>query len=65
MVKPMKYRDAARQLRAAGFKPHPGKGDHEKWVGPGGHHVTIPHKTELSPGVVKQVLSAIAKESAR
>lgn len=55
MVKPMKYCDI-------GFTPRPGKGDHEKWTSPSGHHIAIRHQQEASPGVVKQVIAAIEKE---
>lgn len=62
MTKPMKYRDLARALRAAGFQPEPGKGDHEKWVAPDGSHVTIVRANEVSPGVTRQALLAIQRQ---
>lgn len=65
MIKPMTYRDVARTRRGAGFTPHPGKGDHEKWIAPSGHHVTIRHQQEAAPGIVKQALSAIEGEKNR
>lgn len=58
----MKYRDLVRMLRAAGFTVHPGKGDHEKWTSSHGHHVTVRHQQEASPGVVRQVQAAIERE---
>jgi len=62
MTKPMKYRDLARELRAAGFQPRPGKGDHEKWTAPDGTHVTIVRTTTVSPAVTRQALKAIERQ---
>ena len=62
MVKAMKYREVAAILRRAGFTAQHGKGDHEKWTGPQGRHVSIRHGEEASPGVVRQILDAIEKE---
>jgi predicted RNA binding protein YcfA (HicA-like mRNA interferase family) len=58
----MKYRDIAKALRRAGFTVQPGKGDHEKWTGPKGGHVTVRRNEEASPGVVRQVLDALERE---
>lgn len=65
MVKPMKYRELAKLLRAAGFTQAQGKGSHEKWTAPSGNHVTIKHDTEISPGVVAQALKAIEREESK
>ncbi|MDU7408678.1 type II toxin-antitoxin system HicA family toxin [Varibaculum cambriense] len=60
MVKPMKYRDMVKLLRAAGFEPRPGKGDHEVWRK--GQISTVIVKTrQLSPGVTRTALKAIER----
>jgi predicted RNA binding protein YcfA (HicA-like mRNA interferase family) len=58
MTKPMKYRDLEKLLRAAGFTPRQGKGDHEVWsLGP--HQAVITQTREVSPGLVRKALNAI------
>lgn len=61
MTKPMKYRELAGLLTAAGFTSRPGKGDHEVWRC-GSVTVTIVTAREVSPAVVRDALKAI-KES--
>lgn len=58
MVKPMKYRDLVKQLRAGGFEPREGKGDHQVWTR-GRHKVVITQTREISPGLVRKALKAI------
>lgn len=59
MVKPMKYKDLTKLLAAAGFTPRQGKGDHQVWTN-GQHQVTITQTREVSPGLVRKALNAIA-----
>lgn len=60
MVKPMKYRDLVKLLRDAGFVPEQGKGDHEKWFGPGlTRPVVITQTRVVSPGLTRKALDAI------
>lgn len=65
MTKPMKYRDLTKRLRAAGFTSRQGKGDHEVWTGAHGTTVVITQTREVSPGLVRKALAAIAKEETR
>lgn len=59
----MKYRQLAKLLRDAGFTPQQGKGDHEKWTAPGlDRPVIITQSREVSPGVVRNALKAIAEK---
>lgn len=63
MTKPMEYRKLVKLLRDAGFTPEQGKGDHEKWSKPGrAEHVTITQQREVSPGLTRKALKAIAEE---
>jgi len=55
----MKYRELTALLRAAGFRPRPGKGDHEIWTSPGGVRAVIVRDTECSPKVTRDALAAI------
>lgn len=65
MVKPMKYRELAKLLREAGFSQGEGKGDHEKWTAPGvSRPVIITQTREVSPGVTRNALKAIADKKA-
>lgn len=60
MTKPMKYRELAKLLLAAGFAPEQGKGDHVKWSAPGfDRHVILTHTREVSPGLTRKALQAI------
>lgn len=62
MTKPMKCRDLADLLRAAGFTPRAGKGDHEVWTAPGAQrHVVITLTKTVSPGLVRKALKVIAE----
>lgn len=61
MVKPVKYRDLARALRAQGCTSRPGKGDHEKWYCPCGEHLAVVVRAKVnSPGVVADVIKKLA-----
>lgn len=61
MVKAVRYRDLARALTAAGCRPEPGKGDHEKWFCPCGQHMTVVTKPGVvSPGLVRQAVQRLA-----
>lgn len=63
MVKPMKYKDLAQKLKAAGFTCSQGKGDHEKWSYPGiNRPVIITQTREISPAVTKNALKAIEEK---
>ena len=63
MVKAMKYRELAKLLREAGFVRSEGKGDHEKWTAQGlARPVIITQTREVSPGVVRNALKAIAEK---
>lgn len=65
MVKPMKYRELVKLLRDAGFSREEGKGDHEKWMAPGlSRPVIITQTREVSPGVTRNALKAIAEKEA-
>lgn len=65
MVKPMKYRELVKLLRDAGFSREEGKGDHEKWTAPGlSRPVIITQTREVSPGVTRNALKAIAEKEA-
>lgn len=59
MVKPMRYRDLVALLIEAGFTRRQGKGDHEVWSC-GTHRTVITQTPEISPGLVRQALRAIA-----
>lgn len=60
MTKPMKYRELANLLQAAGFTARDGKGDHEVWRN-GSVTVTIVTAREVSPAVVRDALKAIER----
>ncbi|MDD7465502.1 MAG: type II toxin-antitoxin system HicA family toxin [Actinomycetaceae bacterium] len=60
MTKPMKYRDLAKLLTAAGFTPRHGKGDHEIWTR-GAVQVSITRTREISPGLTAKALKAIER----
>ncbi len=59
MVKPMRYSALARMLQDAGFTARQGKGDHEVWS-KGAHRVSITQTRDISPGLVRKALTAIA-----
>lgn len=60
MTKPMEYRKLVKLLRAAGFTPEQGKGDHEKWSAPGfAKHVIVTQTREVSPGLTGKALKTI------
>lgn len=62
MVAPVKYRDLVKLLSAAGFTSSQGKGDHEKWSHPAlARPVIITQTREVSPGVTRLALKAIAE----
>lgn len=65
MTKPMKYRDLAKQLTAAGFTARQGKGDHEVWTSPGVAPVVITQTREVSPGLVRKAQKAIKEKEQR
>lgn len=56
----MKYRDLAGLLKAAGFEPRQGKGDHEVWAR-GAERVVITQTREISPGLVRHAFAAIER----
>ncbi|MCL2091369.1 MAG: type II toxin-antitoxin system HicA family toxin [Micrococcales bacterium] len=57
MAKPMKYKDLAARLRAAGCTSAPGRGDHEKWYCPCGQHMAVVTRPgTVSAGVVRDVV---------
>ncbi|WP_030015524.1 type II toxin-antitoxin system HicA family toxin [Curtobacterium sp. S6] len=63
MVKPMKYKELAKRLRAAGFSATSGKGDHEIWRYPGiDRPVVVTRTREVSPAIVRNALQAIEKK---
>ena len=58
MVKAMTYRAVRKALLAQGCRSRMGKGDHEKWYCPCGHHMTVVTKPgTVSPGVVRQAIT--------
>lgn len=60
MTKPMKYRDLANRLRAAGFASREGRGDHEVWTHPDlTRHVVHTQTKEVSPGLTRKALKLI------
>lgn len=60
MTKPMKYRDLANRLRAAGFVSREGKGDHEVWTHPDlTRNVVLTQTKEVSPGLTRKALKLI------
>ena len=60
MTKPMKYRDLANRLRAAGFASREGRGDHEVWTHPDlTRHVVLTQTKEASPGLTRKALKLI------
>ncbi|MSS84228.1 type II toxin-antitoxin system HicA family toxin [Actinomycetaceae bacterium WB03_NA08] len=63
MTKPMKYRELAKKLEAAGFTSRQGKGDHEVWRN-GSVTVTITQARVVSPAVVRDALKAIERSQA-
>jgi len=60
VVKPVTYVEVAGLLKAAGFSPRQGKGDHEVWSN-GDVQVVITQTREISPGLVRGVLKAIER----
>lgn len=59
-MKPTKYRDLAKALKAAGCTSKPGKGDHEKWYCPCGKHMAVVTKPgEVSAGVVTDTVKKL------
>ena len=63
MTKPMKYRELAKMLEAAGFTSRQGKGDHEVWRN-GQVTVTITQARVVSPAIVRDALKAIERSQA-
>lgn len=60
MVTSMGYWSVARALRQQGCTSRPGKGDHEKWFCPCGHHMTVVTRSPtVSPGVVRQAIARL------
>jgi predicted RNA binding protein YcfA (HicA-like mRNA interferase family) len=60
VVKPMKYRDIAKQLRRQGCTSRPGKGDHEIWTCPcGKHQGVVTRPGEVSSGVVGDLIKKL------
>lgn len=60
-MKPAKYREVAKALRAAGCTSRPGKGDHEVWTCPCGQHSTpVTKPGDVSPGVLRQAIQRLA-----
>lgn len=58
----MKYRELSVKLRAAGFTPRQGKGDHEVWTHPAiRQHVLLTQTKEVSPGLTSKALKRIAE----
>lgn len=66
MTKPMKYRELAARLRAAGFTRSEGRGDHERWTYPGiDRPLIITQTREVSAPIVRNALKAIEKKEGR
>lgn len=59
MVKPQKYRDVARFLRSQGWRHVRTKGSHEMWEGPDGEKQSIPRHSQVSAGVVRQIIERL------
>ena len=60
MVKPMRYRELVKLLRAAGFTARQGEGGHEGWT-KGDVQVSITQTREISPGLTRKALQAIER----
>lgn len=61
VVKAMRYRDIRRSLVAYGCTSRPGKGDHEKWFCPCGHHMgVITRPGDVSAGMVGDIIKKLA-----
>ncbi|WP_367643765.1 type II toxin-antitoxin system HicA family toxin [Arthrobacter sp. PAMC 25486] len=62
MTKSMTYRELVKLLVAAGFTVSEGKGEHEKRTHPApSRPVVITQSREVSPGVTRNALQAIAE----
>lgn len=63
VTKPMKRRELAKRLRAAGFTSRQGKGDHEVWTAPGfARNVVLTQTRDISPGLTDKALKAIKEK---
>ncbi|MPV51266.1 addiction module toxin, HicA family [Pseudactinotalea sp. HY160] len=59
MVKEVKYRRVAAQLRLRGWVIGRTRGSHEMWVSPEGRRLVLPKHRMISAGVVRSVIAAL------
>ena len=58
-MKAMSYRRVRAALLAQGCTMRQGKGDHEIWTSPAGAKAVLPHRTEISPGVLRDLVKKL------
>ncbi|MFV8403050.1 MULTISPECIES: type II toxin-antitoxin system HicA family toxin [Dermabacter] len=64
MVKPLKYRDAAKVLRARGWRHDSTRGSHEKWKHPlNPSPIILPAHPEISPGVIRSIARTLGSQA--